>query len=135
MAEIEELIAACKHSENVYIYGAGKNASDTYTLLETLDPTKTDQIYDARQNGYYKFVIENNVNVKAEAEIEINDRDHSRKANHPIGSEKRRRSQLCIRHMDQSECDDPIQKYEHSCERSDHLSISRKRNRYMDRYG
>ena len=34
MAEIEELIAGCKHSENVYIYGAGKNASDTYCFFQ-----------------------------------------------------------------------------------------------------
>ncbi len=34
MAEIEELIAVCKHSENVYIYGAGKNASDTYCFFQ-----------------------------------------------------------------------------------------------------
>lgn len=34
IAETDELITACKHSKNVYIYGAGKNACDTYCFFQ-----------------------------------------------------------------------------------------------------
>ncbi len=50
-----------------------KQASDAYTLLATLNPATLTQIYEAQKNGYYKFVIENNAQEKAEAEIEITD--------------------------------------------------------------